>query len=162
MINKLVALIAITAAFPAFTQPNSDGYVLRVGEGELACCDTLIKASPRSGTQGGVMMLQPMPPEFSTGIHFHVEADEFFYVVSGNGEAFIGDLSFNNDPGDVIFVPAGQDHKLVAAEETLLILEFLDKPGLDEEFRTEIEEPLTLEKLNAVANLHGTVYKTLE
>ena len=108
------------------------------------------------------MILQPMPADFSTGLHFHEEADEFFYVISGTGTATIAGQEYEIGPGDVIFVPAGEDHKLATHSEKLEILEFVDKPGLDEEFRAEIEEPLTLEKLNEVANKNGTVYKTLE
>jgi hypothetical protein len=47
------------------------------------------------------------------------------------------------------------------------LLAFLDKPGLDEEFRAwhrayGEEAPVSLEQLNEVAQRYGTVYKTLQ
>lgn len=108
------------------------------------------------------MILQPMPAEFSTGIHYHEFADEFFFVVSGSGVATISGEDQAVGPGDAIFVPAGADHKIATRAGPMELLEFLDRPGLDDEFRAEIEEPVTLEKLNEVANRYGTVYRTLE
>lgn len=160
--TRLSVVIWLLCCANALAQESPRGYVLKVGEGEEACCDVLIKASPRSGTQAGVMIFQPLPPDFSTGLHYHEEADEFFYVISGTGTATIAGQEYDIGPGDVIFVPAGEDHKLATNSEKMEILEFLDKPGLDEEFRAEIDEPLTLEKLNEIANRYGTVYKTLE
>ena len=87
------------------------GYVLKAGEGELAA-GAVIKASPSNGTQGGVMMVEPFPEHFSTGLHYHLEADEFFYVVSGSGTATLGGVDYTVGAGDVIFIPSGQDHKL--------------------------------------------------
>lgn len=162
MMKRIAFFAFVLTVAAALAQAPRRGYVLPAGEGESACCGVLIKASPRSGTQGGVMMLQPMPAEFSTGIHYHEEADEFFYVVSGTGVALISGQEHEFGPGDVMFVPAGEDHRISAGDEPVDLLEFLDKPGLDDEFRAEIEEPMTLEKLNEVANRFGTVYKTLE
>ena len=59
-------------------------------------------------------------------------------------------------------LPAGEDHKISTRAEPMELVEFPDRPGLDDEFRADIEEPLTLEKLNKVANRYGTVYRTLE
>lgn len=160
--KRVAFFVVVLGVAAALAQVPRRGYVLPVGEGESACCGVLIKASPRSGTQGGVMTLQPMPAEFSTGIHYHEEADEFFYVISGRGVALIAGQEHEYGPGDVMFVPAGEDHRISAGDEQVELLEFLDKPGLDDEFRAEIEEPMTLEKLNEVANRFGTVYKTLE
>lgn len=160
--KRLAFIILVFVVAATLAQVPRRGYVLPVGEGESACCGILIKASPRSGTQGGLMILQPMPADFSTGIHFHEEADEFFYVVSGAGVATISGQEHEIGPGDVLFVPAGEDHRIATREEPMELLEFLDRPGLDEEFRAEIEGPLTLEKLNEVANRYGTVYRTLE
>ena len=145
----------------AFAQDALNGYVLKPGEGEEACCGALIKASPRSGTQGGVMILQPLPADFSTGIHYHSEADEYFYVLSGNGTATIAGQEHEISPGDFMFVPAGEDHRLMTQSDPMEILEFLDKPGLDDEFRADLGDSFTLEELNEVANRYGTHYKTL-
>ena len=144
------------------------GYVLKRGEGEVLGSN-IIKASPKSGTQGSVMILQVMKDGFSTGVHVHVEADELFYVVDGKGRATLAGVDVAVEAGDVIFVPAGEDHRLFVAEgERLEVLEFLDKPGLDEEFRafhyrlSEEPEELTLDELNAISRQYGTVYRTLK
>lgn len=162
IMKRIAFFVFVFGVAAALAQVPRRGYLLPVGEGESACCGVLIKASPRSGTQGGLMMLQAMPAEFSTGIHYHEEADEFFYVISGSGVALIAGEEHEFGPGDVMFVPAGEDHRISAGVDPVELLEFLDKPGLDDDFRAEIEEPLTLKKLNEVANRNGTVYKTLE
>lgn len=146
----------------AHQREDRNGYLLRPHEGEpTAAAGVLIKASPASGTRGEVAILQPMTSGFSTGVHYHTDADEFFYVVSGKGTATIGKTSLPIEAGDFIFVPAGQDHRIKATEEVVLLV-FLDRPGLDVEFRSELPEPYTLEQLNDLSGQHGTVYKTLE
>ena len=163
-----IALSAI--AFAVFTsslaQESREGYVLKVGEGEYAA-GAIIKASPSGGTQGGVLLQEPFPDGFSTGLHHHIEADEFFYVISGRGTATFGGENHPVEAGDVIFIPAGLDHKLWTDGSTMELLAFLDKPGLDEEFRAwhrayGEDAPVSLEQLNEIAERYGTVYKTLE
>ena len=62
------------------------GYVLKPGEGEPSP-PGIIKASPRSGTQGSVMVYDEMPEGSTSGLHYHVKADEFFYVLKGRGQS---------------------------------------------------------------------------
>lgn len=178
---KLVTILAMSVlllAAPALAHDGVNdkkqeegkrrGYILKVGEGEVLGAD-IIKASPKSGTQGGVMIVQAMTDGFSTGLHEHLEADEFFYVISGRGRARLGREDHPIEAGDVIFVPAGEDHKIFVGEEgPLEILFFLDKPGLDEEFRvwhrrfSDENQPVTLEEINAIARKYGTVYKSID
>lgn len=160
----LVFTVLVTEA--AVAQEPGTGYVLKSGEGERAAVPGLIiKASPASGTQGGVAILQPMSPGFSTGLHYHVHADEFFYVIAGRGKATIGTTTHDIEAGDFIFVPSGQDHELEAVQ-SLEVLEFLDKPGLDADFRHVFPNPngypKTLDELNAVSSKNGTVYKRFD
>jgi len=143
--------------------------VLKVGQGELVSdCGTLIKAGRESGTHGAVLVLDPMVKDASTGFNYHREADEFFYVLPGSGSADIDGQTYQIESGDVIFIPAGHDHRAVAKSEGLEVLIFLDKPGLDDEFRGahrrfDFEgESFALEELNKIANKYGTVYKTLK
>lgn len=146
------------------------GYVLKSGEGEALYDGTwIIKASPNDGTQGVEMHWNSMSPGLSTGLHVHVQADEFFYVLGGSGVAVLNEQETRIEPGDVIFVPKGHDHKLVnVGEEPLELLFFLDKLGLANEARAlyhrfqETGEPPTLEELNEIANEYGTIYKSLE
>ena len=81
----------------------------------------------------------------------------------------LGSEGFSIEAGDVIFVPAGTDHKIFVQQgDELEVLEFLDKPGLDEEFRiwhrrfADRPGAVTLDEVNAVARKYGTIYKTLE
>ena len=163
-------ILLLAVALAAFTtspaQESREGYVLKVGEGEYAA-GAIIKASPASGTQGGVLLHEPFPDGFSTGLHYHVEADEFFYVISGQGTATFNGEDHSVEAGDVIFIPAGLDHKLWTDGSTMELLAFLDKPGLDEEFRAwhrayGEDAPVSLEQLNEIAERYGTVYRTLE
>lgn len=166
--SKIVNLwLCIIATSLAIADEHSEGYVLKASEGE-AVAGSLIKASPKSGTQNAVIILQPIPDQASTGLHYHLRADEFFYVISGTGTATLGDDDYRIEEGDVIFIPVGLDHEMAADSGPLVLLEFKDLPGLDEEFRVwhkrfiEGGEEITLDRLNEFAEPLGTVYKTLD
>ncbi len=110
------------------------------------------------------MVLDNLPPGFSTGLHIHRDADEFFYVISGTGTATLGDQETAIEPGDVVFVPSGSVHKMAVSEEgPMELLFFVDRPGLDEFFR-EVHalyfskgEPMSLEECNAIGSKHNMV-----
>ena len=144
------------------------GYVLRPNEGEILGQD-IIKASPSSGTQGSVLITSALSDGFSSGFHTHLEADELFYVIDGRGMISMGGEEYIVEAGFVAFVPAGTDHRIHVEEGgSVEVLEFLDEPGLDEEFRawhrrmSEDPTPLTLEEVNEISRQYGTVYRTLE
>jgi mannose-6-phosphate isomerase-like protein (cupin superfamily) len=162
----VTAAFLLTLGIVSSAQEARQGYVLKVGEGEIAA-GAIIKASPKNGTQGGVMLIEPFPDDFSTGLHYHVKADEFFYVISGRGVARFGGKDHPIEAGDVVFIPAGEDHALLTNGSTMELLAFLDKPGLDDEFRAWHRaygdaQPVSLEQINAIAKKFGTVYKTLK
>ena len=162
-----ILCFSLASAHLALADGAPRGYILKAGEGEYVA-GSLIKASPKSGTQNSVMILQPMPDQASTGLHYHLKADELFYVVSGTGKATLGDVDYRIEEGDVIFVPVGLDHEMTADSGQLVLLEFKDLPGLDEEFRVwhkrfvEGDEELTLDRLNEVSRPLGTVYRTTD
>ncbi len=168
----LVLVIAFTACSGG--RPESDGssnvseeragYVLRDGEGEALGEGRLIKASPRSGTQGGVVVLDLLPPGFSTGDHIHTTADEFFYVISGTGSASLGDSVVPIGPGDFVFVPAAGTHRMSVSDEgPMELLFFLDRPGLEQFFRDahaqyfSQNEGMTLEQCNEIGAKYDMV-----
>lgn len=166
--HKLAFLcLSLTVVYSAFADAPPQGYILKADEGE-SVAGSLIKASPESGTQNSVMILQSLPDQASTGLHYHLKADEFFYVVSGIGTATLGDVDYPIEGGDVIFIPVGLDHEMTADSGPLVLLEFKDLPGLDEEFRVwhkrfvEGDEELTLEKINEFSRPLGTVYKSID
>mgnify|MGYP005847286221 CR=1 FL=1 len=144
--------------------PDTQGYVLKAGEGEALGPTRLIKASPRSGTQGGIVVLDQLPPGFTTGFHAHTNADEFFYVIAGTGTASIGEEDIPIGAGDFVFVPTGGTHKMSVAETgPMELLYFLDEPGLDDFFRAAHAlyfsqfKTMTLEECNAIGEKYGMV-----
>ncbi len=175
--KSVISALALTLALstlPALAhdegheEDERKGYVLKPGKGEKLGPGRIIKASPKSGTQGGVMVLDQAPANFTVGLHYHTQADEFFYILAGQGSFKIDDEDISIGPGDVVFVPAGQDHGFsVSAERPLEMLVFLDRPGLAQDFRElhalrqSNSGPLTLEQRNAIAQKHGTVYREL-
>lgn len=114
------------------------------------------------------MMLDQAPANSTVGLHYHTRADEFFYILAGQGSFKVHGEDISIGPGDVVFVPAGQDHGFsVGAERPLEMLVFVDRPGLAQDFR-ELHAlrqanpgPLTLEQRNAIAQKYGTVYREL-
>jgi mannose-6-phosphate isomerase-like protein (cupin superfamily) len=143
---------------------NSRGYVLRSGGGEELLEGLFLKASPETGSAGLTVFEDDMPLNTSSGVHYHSEADECFYVLEGRGSIVLGDSLYRISKGDFVFIPAGEDHNVrnVDSLGQLKVLFFLDKDGLLKQFRHESNERTTLEALNQIANRYGTYYKTLE
>lgn len=160
----LFALLALACTHAA-ADGQRKGYLLKSGEGEVAW-EATIMASSETGTRGIDVVVWPAPEGFSTGLHYHVEADEFFYFLAGSGTATLGEEQLDIQAGDFLFVPAGVDHKIVV-EEPLRVFEFLDRPSQVGELRAWHKQygdamPESLEQLNELAERFGTVYKTLE
>ena len=146
------------------TDTAPQGYVLKAGEGEALGPSRLIKASPGSGTQGGIVVLDQLPAGFTTGFHAHTNADEFFYVISGTGTASIDEEDVPIGPGDFIFVPTAGKHKMSVADTgPMEIIFFLDEPGLAEFFREahalyfSQSQTMSLEECNAIGQKYGMV-----
>ena len=76
---RYVAIASITLCFgPICADELRQGYVLKRDEGEIVFGGTRIKASPELGTRDIEVLVWPAPAGFSTGLHYHVEADEYF------------------------------------------------------------------------------------
>ena len=132
MMKHYTCILALLTFLASTAWAQERGYVLKRDEGEVLYDGAwIIKASPQSGTQGGEMHWNTMSPGSSTGLHVHLRADEFFYVLSGRGIAVLGGKEVSIEVGDVIFVPKDHDHKLANTESDhpLELLFFLDKPG---------------------------------
>jgi rhodanese-related sulfurtransferase/uncharacterized RmlC-like cupin family protein len=156
-------------ALKASMSASRQGYVLKPGQGEDTIGDgsSLIKASPKTGTQGVVFVEDTMPPSSTSGIHVHLEADEFFYVLEGTGRINLGVDEHEISAGDMIFVPVGTDHKISSSDgEPLHVIFVVDRPGLDEQFRLEFDgldrTKMTIDEFNAIVEKYGTVYKTFD
>jgi mannose-6-phosphate isomerase-like protein (cupin superfamily) len=169
--RRIVVLFGIVLIGAASVWSQQRGYVLKPGAGEHLPGErrTIVKASPRTGTQGVEMFRDTMPAGASTGIHVHQQADEFFYVLSGNGLAFVDGKEVPVEADDLIFVPKGDDHRVKRSGPMPLELVFLlDRPGLASDMRESRSEevakmrPLTLEERNRISQKYGTTRKTLE
>lgn len=165
MNRTIVTLMLFLGTNAAHADDLRKGYVLGSGDGELVWGST-IKASSEMGTRDIEVIVWPAPEGFSTGLHYHTEADEYFYVLSGSGIAIIGENEYRIQAGDFMFVPARVDHKIVV-EEPIEMFEFLDRPNQVGELRAWHATygdalPESLDQLNEIAARFGTVYKTLE
>ena len=174
-ISLLVLHICVASAFAQNAKSEGNdtespqGFVLKPGEGEDTIGDgsSLIKASPKTGTQGVVFVEDRMPPSSTSGIHAHLEADEFFYVLDGIGNIRLGQDQHEISAGDMIFVPVGTDHRITSSQNNPLHVIFIvDRPGLDEQFRLEFEgldrAKMTIAQFNSIVERYGTVYKTFD
>jgi len=168
-ISSIFAMVAIMLGTPVaahekgHAQQEQHGYVLKPGEGEVID-GRIIKASPESGTRGSVLIYDEMAGGSTSGVHYHLKADEIFYVLEGLGTVMLGDEDIAVEPGDTIFVPVGQDHKITSSKDRpLKVIFFLDKPGLEEQFRLNPDrETMTVEQFNAIVEKYGTIYKTFK
>ena len=127
----------------------------------------MTKASPKTGTQGVVFVDDKMPPSGTSGIHRHLTADEFFYVLDGSGKMLLDDEEHKIEAGDFVFVPFNTDHRITSSkEDPLHVIFVVDRPGLDEQFRAEFEgldrTKMTVDEFNEVVRQYGNVYKTFD
>ena len=154
-------------------EKKQKGYILKPREGEILFEDianglSILKASPETGTRGSIMIYDEMSTNSTSGIHYHVESDELFYVLEGNGKMLVGDMEENIGPGDFVFVPAGEDHRITSGtEDQLRVVYFMEKPGLAYQFREEARleldrKKITVEEFNKIVEKYGSVYKTFD
>ncbi len=145
---------------PPLTEGTGEGFNLKTGEGELLLNGIVVKASPKTGTMGSILVEQTFPRGGTTNLHIHDQGDELFYVVSGRGTATLGDKTEVIEPGDVIFVPEGAVHRIenLDNDEPLTVVFFMDSPELVEQFRaihtrvtSEPDRPITPEESAAIA-----------
>jgi len=171
MIRRLIVFLLASACLVGIASSQQHGYVVKRGEGERYFDGGMIvKASPRTGSQGAEMIWQFLAAGTATGRHVHHEADEFFYVIAGRGSAFVEGREMPIEAGDVVFVPHGEEHRLRSAgpDSSLEIVFLVDKPGLAEEVRASharaeaLGRDLTLEELNVIAERNGTTYYSLD
>jgi mannose-6-phosphate isomerase-like protein (cupin superfamily) len=54
-------------------------------------------------------------------LHFHEKTDEFYYVISGQGEMILDDEKIELHPGVVVYVPRGVKHKAVGKLTVLTV-----------------------------------------
>lgn len=145
-------------------EPESKAYILRSGMGEALFNGLVVKASPRSGTEGAILVEQTFRRGEGTSLHVHDQGDELFYVVAGRGEATLGKHDAPIAAGDVIFAPRGAVHAIrnEAGEVPLVVVFFMDSPELVRQFRAVHERrqahpdtPLTPEEMAEIEHIFG-------
>ena len=146
MLNVKAFAFAGTLVLLGNLAHSAEGFILKTGEGERLQNGIVVKASPKTGTKGSILVEQTFQREWTTPLHIHEQGDELFYVVSGRGTATLGDRAETIEPGDVVFVPQGGVHRIANLDndEPLKVVFFMDSPELVEEFRA-IHERVTLE-----------------
>ena len=154
------------------TPSTNQGYVLKNDQGTVlpgSDSSVIVKVSPELGSQNDITVVQKIKPGKGTGLHYHEDTDEIFYVMEGTGTAVLGTTSYDLEAGDFIFIPKNLDHKIRKYDSSgiLKVVFFMDKPGLLEFFKERHQQfnvdkkPMTLEELNRVAEKYGTHFKTL-
>ena len=96
MKSVLSSALIFLCIVPVFADNSREGYVLRANEGEEVFEGTRVKASPELGTRAIEVIIWANPTGFSTGLHYHLEADEYFFIVSGSGVVTIGDNTYDS------------------------------------------------------------------
>ncbi len=149
---------------PSLTEGPAEGFILKTGGGETLLNGIVVKASPKTGTVGSILVEQTFQRGGTTNLHIHDQGDELFYVVSGRGTATLRDQTEVIGAGDVIFVPKGAVHRIenLDNEGPLKVVFFMDIPELVEEFRaihtrvtSEPDRPITPEERAAIAERIG-------
>ena len=149
---------------PTPTEGTAEGFILKRGEGEPLLNGIVVKASPKTGTMGSILVEVSFKRGGTTNLHIHDQGDELFYVVSGSGTATLGEKTEVIEPGDVIFVPRGAVHRIgnLENDEPLKVVFFMDSPELVEQFRAihnrvtaEPDRPITPEERAAIASRIG-------
>lgn len=150
---------------------NSRGYILKADEGEhFPNISSIVKSSPETGSRNLMTVISEMIPGRGTGLHYHENADEIFFVIEGTGTAVVDDSTYAIEAGDLIFIPKNIDHKIQKNDSAgyLKVLFFMDHPALLNAFREEHKQfyvekhPNSLESLNKISNKYGTYYKTMD
>jgi len=153
--NSWIAVLSMILALLPISAWSEDGFVLKAGEGEALGNGIVVKASPKNGTSGSILVEQTFPRGGTTGLHLHEQGDELFYVVSGQGTATLGGDEQSIGPGDVIFVPSSAIHRIrnLDHDQPLTVVFFMDSPELVDLFRAIHErftrnpnEPITPEE----------------
>lgn len=164
MASTLCTLAACAAEPETPASEPVQGFILRTGDGEPLLNGIVVKASPKTGTEGSILVEQTFPKGGTTNLHMHDQGDELFYVVSGRGKATLDETTETIGPGDVIFVPRSAIHGIenLEHEEPLKVVFFMDSPELVEEFRaihervtSEPDRPMTPDERAAIATRIG-------
>lgn len=146
------------------------GYVLPAGGGEHLVHfrdhgNIFIKVGSATGSASLALGTQQVTAGAGIPIHRHLEMDEAFYVLEGNGVFILNDARHSFDKGGTIFIPRNSWHGFANPDHELLLLWVVTPAGLDGFFRETCNPPgvppkqLTREQIHAIARKYGTEFR---
>jgi mannose-6-phosphate isomerase-like protein (cupin superfamily) len=81
-----------------------------------------------------------LPPGGSTLRHYHVETEEIYYVLAGQGEMRVGEEIRKVGPGDAVAIPPGAIHQIANTGSDPLRFLCCCAPGYEHEDTVLIPE----------------------
>ena len=75
----------------------TQGYILKGDEGTVVGVDSniIVKVSPEMGAENNITIVQKIKPGKGTGLHYHKDVDEIFYIIEGIGTITLGNKNYN-------------------------------------------------------------------
>jgi len=139
--------------------------VLSENEGEIFSPDrggrtTMIKVSPKIGSENFSLVIQKMPGQTKIPVHKHDYTEEVFFVKSGIGKFITENDTILVKEGNTIYIPPGHWHGFENDGDSLYLVFVVSPPGLDEFFRkTNSDEILSPEQIDDIARKHDQINK---
>ena len=127
-------MTAVAAEKEAFVVLPDGGPHYAGPQGRTADVTELLSTSAQTGGVLGLFR-QIIAPQGGPPAHIHRDADEFFYVVSGNFDFKLGDRVVNVPAGSVVFVPKGSVHTFKnTSTDSSVLLVGVTPAGLERKF----------------------------
>jgi mannose-6-phosphate isomerase-like protein (cupin superfamily) len=139
--------------------------VLSESEGEIYSPDrggrtTMIKISPKTGSQNISLMIQKMPSNTKIITHRHDHTEEVFFVKSGVGKLILEDDTLFVKEGNTVYIPKGVWHGFESDNDSLYLVFAVTPPGLEKFFREiESNDNLSPEQVNDIGKKHDAIAK---
>lgn len=110
--------------------------VIRKGRADRKGISTrfLITDQEAPNTHGCLLRVTLAPGGFHAR-HLHTKADEFVYIISGQGKKGLGDKIYDIEPGLTFYIPKGIEHWMLntSKDKTIEVLAvFPSAPNIDE------------------------------
>jgi quercetin dioxygenase-like cupin family protein len=122
----------------------------------------VIKAGFATGSNSLALGTQQVMRGTGIPIHRHLEMDEAFFVLEGNGAIVLNEQRHPFSTGTTIFIPRNSWHGFENPDHELLLLWIVTPAGLDGFFRETCSPPgippkqLTRDQIGDVARKYGT------
>ena len=81
-----------------------------------------------------------VPPGATTTLHHHPQAEEIYYILSGQGEMRIGPEKNSVGPGDAVAIRPGSAHQITNVGRDVLVFLCCCSPGYEHDDTVLIEE----------------------